>query len=152
MTATSCGARIGAARWPDRGAVDVGDVLACVHVRARAPARWLLAETLTRAWRAGAGPGAGRLTVDIDSFVGEVCGHRKQGAGFGYTGKRGYHPIVASRAETGEVLHLRLRKGSANTQRGILRFCDELIARVTRAGAAPKLFASRLGVLEHQGV
>jgi hypothetical protein len=34
------------------------------------------------------------------------------------------------------VLHLRLRKGSANTQRGILRFTDELIARVNRAGAS----------------
>jgi hypothetical protein len=34
------------------------------------------------------------------------------------------------------VLHLRLRKGSANTQRGILRFTDELIARVDRAGAS----------------
>ena len=33
-------------------------------------------------------------------------------------------------------LHVRLRKGSANTQRGALRFVDELIARVRRAGAA----------------
>ena len=82
----------------------------------------VLAETLKRAWTAGAGPGSERLTVDVDSFVGEVHGYRKQGAAFGYTRKRGYHPILASRAETGEVLHLRLRKGSANTQRGILRF------------------------------
>src|SRR6266508_26127 len=42
---------------------------------------------------------------------------------------------IAARAETRELLHLRLRKGSANTQRGILRFTDELIARVGRAGA-----------------
>jgi hypothetical protein len=106
----------------------------------------LLAETLTRAWQAGAGPGAGRLTVDVDSFVGEVHGHKKHGAAFGYTKKRGYHPIVASRAETGEVLHLRLRKGSANTQRGMLRFCDELIARVGRAGATgPKLLRADSG-------
>jgi hypothetical protein len=33
------------------------------------------------------------------------------------------------------VLHIRLRKGSANTQKGMLRFTDELIARVARAGA-----------------
>jgi len=33
-------------------------------------------------------------------------------------------------------VHLRLRKGSANTQRGIERFIDELIARVARAGAS----------------
>ena len=95
----------------------------------------VLAETLTRAWQAGAGPGAERLVVDVDSFVGEVHGHQKQGAAFGYTRKRGYHPILASRADSGEVLHLRLRKGSANTQRGILRFTEELIALVTRAGA-----------------
>ena len=95
----------------------------------------VLGETLTRAWRAGAGPGASRLVIDVDSFIGEVHGYLKQGASFGYTKKRGYHPLLASRAETGEVLHVRLRKGAANTQRGILRFTDELIARVERAGA-----------------
>ncbi len=95
----------------------------------------VLGEALTRAWRAGAGPGEGRLTVDVDSFVGEVHGYQKQGAAFGYTRLRGYHPLLAARAETRELLHLRLRKGSANTQRGILRFTDELIARVGRAGA-----------------
>jgi hypothetical protein len=95
----------------------------------------LLGEALRRAWQAGAGPGVGRLIMDVDSFIGEVHGYAKQGAAFGYTKLRGYHPIMASRAGTGEVLHLRLRKGSANTQRGILRFTDELIARVGRAGA-----------------
>src|SRR6266480_7374733 len=39
----------------------------------------LLAETLTRAWRAGAGPGSERLVVDVDSFIGEVHGYEKQG-------------------------------------------------------------------------
>lgn len=39
-------------------------------------------------------------------------------------------------ADTREVLHIRLRTASANTQKGMLRFCDELIARVTRAGAS----------------
>jgi Transposase DDE domain group 1 len=95
----------------------------------------LLAESLTRAWRAGAGPGDGRLIVDVDSFVGEVCGYKKQGAAYGYTGVFGYHPILATRADTREALHIRLRKGSANTQKGIKRFCEELIARVDRAGA-----------------
>jgi hypothetical protein len=95
----------------------------------------LLAETLTRAWKVGAGPGAERLVVDVDSFIGEVHGYAKQGAGFGYTRRRGYHPLLATRADTGEVLHIRLRKGSAGSPRGVLRFADELIARVTRAGA-----------------
>src|SRR6188472_179754 len=95
----------------------------------------LLAESLTRAWSAGAGPGAGRLVIDVDSFVGEVCGYLKQGAAYGYTRVFGYHPILATRADTREALHIRLRKGSANTQKGIKRFCEELIARVERAGA-----------------
>jgi hypothetical protein len=95
----------------------------------------VLAEALKRAWAAGAGPGEGRLVVDVDSCVGEVHGYAKQGAGFGSTRQRGYHPILATRADTGEVLHIRLRKGSAGSSRGALRFVEELIARVRRAGA-----------------
>ena len=95
----------------------------------------VLAEALRRAWAAGAGPGAGRLVIDVDSFIGEVHGYSKQGAAFGYTRRRGYHPLLATRADSGEVLHIRLRTGSAGSPRGVLRFVDELIARVTRAGA-----------------
>ena len=95
----------------------------------------LLGRALERAWQAGAGPGENRLIVDVDSFVGEVCGPLKQGAGYGYTKIFGYHPILATRADTREALHIRLRNGSANTQRGIKRFAEELIARVDRAGA-----------------
>lgn len=106
----------------------------------------VLGESLRRAWAAGAGPGEGRLVVDVDSFVGEVHGYKKQGAGYGYTRQLGYHPLLATRADTGEVLHIRLRKGSANTSRGMLRFTDELIARVDRAGAAgPKLLRADSG-------
>ena len=96
----------------------------------------VLAESLGRAWAAGAGPGQERLIVDVDSFVGQVYGYGKQGAGYGYTHKLGYHPILATRAGSGEVLHIRARKGSANTARGALRFVEELIPRVERAGAS----------------
>jgi hypothetical protein len=95
----------------------------------------LVGQALERAWKAGAGPGDGRLVIDVDSFVGEVCGRLKQGAAYGYTHLLGYHPILATRADTREALHIRLRKGSVNTQKGIRRFTDELIARVSRAGA-----------------
>jgi hypothetical protein len=106
----------------------------------------VLGECVRRAWRAGGGPGDARLVVDVDSFVGEVYGYDKQGAGYGYTHKRGYHPIVATRSQTGEVLHIRARKGSANTSRGGLRFVEELIPRVARAGATgPKLLRADSG-------
>ena len=106
----------------------------------------VLADSLRRAWAAGAGPGDDCLVVDVDSFVGEVYGYDKQGAGYGYTHKRGYHPIIATRSGTGEVLHIRARKGSANTSRGALRFVEELIPRLGRAGATgPKLLRADSG-------
>jgi hypothetical protein len=96
-------------------------------------------EILTRAWAAGAGPDDGPLTVDVDSTICEVHGYHKQGACYGYTHRLGYHPLLATRAGSGEVLHARLRKGAANTARGIFRFVDELVARLRRAGASGEL-------------
>jgi hypothetical protein len=90
---------------------------------------------LARAWGLGAGPGAEALTVDIDSTICQVYGYQKQGASYGYTKVLGQHPLVATRADTGEVLHLRHRKGSANAGRGGPRFVRELIGRIRRCGA-----------------
>ncbi len=36
---------------------------------------------------------AGALVVDIDSTICEAVGKHKQGAGYGYTRKLGYHPL-----------------------------------------------------------
>lgn len=94
---------------------------------------------LARAWAAGAGPGDEPMTVDLDSTVCEVHGHHKGGATYGHTRQLGLHPVMATRADTGEVLHVRQRKGSANTARGAVRFIGELVARVRRAGATGAL-------------
>ena len=99
----------------------------------------LAEQLLARAWAAGAGPGDGPMTMDLDSTVCEVHGHAKQGAAYGYTHTLGYHPLLATRADTGEVLHARQRTGRANTARGTARFVDELAARVRRAGASGEL-------------
>jgi hypothetical protein len=48
------------------------------------------------------GPGTRRLVIDVDSTICEVEGKKKQGAAFGYTKVLGYHPLLASRADTGE--------------------------------------------------
>jgi hypothetical protein len=109
----------------------------------------VVAESLRRAWAAGAGPGDQRLVLRRRQL--RLHGYAEQGTGFGYTNQRGYHPILAIRAGTGEVLHVRLRTGSANTLRGIGRFCDELIARVDRAGASgPKLLRANPGFWNKQ--
>ncbi len=80
-----------------------------------------------------------RVVVDLDSTICPVCGKAKHGAGYGYTKELGYHPLVATRAGTGELLHVRMRKGSANTQRGTKRFIEELVARLRRAGATGEM-------------
>jgi DDE family transposase len=98
----------------------------------------VLAEALRRAWSLGAGPGE-QMVMDLDSTICEVCGKAKGGAGYGYTQVLGYHPLLATRSDTGEVLHARLRRGGANTSRGTVRFVEELVARVRRAGAAGEL-------------
>ena len=109
-----------------------------------------VAETLlTRAWSLGAGPGAAPMTIDLDSTICRgVTASQKQGAAYGYTKVLGYHPLLATRAETGEVLHVRFRKGSAGSGRGAERFVRELVGRIRRAGAERSPHAARrLGLL-----
>ena len=59
-------------------------------------------ELLARLWAAGAGPDdlVAPLTIDLDSTLVEVHGRAKQGAAFGYTKVRGYHPQLATCAQT----------------------------------------------------
>jgi len=93
-------------------------------------------EVLARAWRAGAGPGPAPLTIDLDSTICETYGQFKQGgARFTYTHVKGYHPLLATAAGTGDVLHARLRGGPANAGRGAASFLAETIHRVREAGA-----------------
>lgn len=46
------------------------------------------------------------MTVDLDSTVCQVRGYHRQGQGaaYGHTHTLGYHPLVASRAGSGQVL------------------------------------------------
>jgi hypothetical protein len=44
------------------------------------------------------------MTIDVDATIVEVHGYHKQGASYGYTRTLGDHPLLATRAATGEVL------------------------------------------------
>ena len=96
---------------------------------------------LARLWAAGAGPvdPTGALTVDLDSTICEVYGRDKQGADYGYTKVRGYHPQLATLAETGQVVFSRLRGGSAGAARGAKSFLTETVSRLRDAGATGPL-------------
>ncbi|HTT88558.1 MAG TPA: IS1380 family transposase [Acidimicrobiales bacterium] len=96
-------------------------------------------ELLKRAWAAGAGPGAGPLTIDVDSSICETYGLKKQGARFGFTSVRGLHPLLAAASGTGDVLGVRQRGGNAHTARGAASFLTEVFHRVRAAGASGPL-------------
>ena len=97
-------------------------------------------DLLARAWAAGAGPGTEPLTIDLDSTICETYGLKKDGARHHtYTRVRGYHPLLAIAAGTGDVLMARLREGRANTARGAAHFLRETIGRVRSAGATGQL-------------
>jgi hypothetical protein len=95
---------------------------------------------LNAAWAVGAGPGDRPLTLDLDSTICETYGRAKQGGSrFTHTGVRGYHPLLAVAAGTGEVLHARLRGGNAASGRGAASFTAETMSRVRGAGASGEL-------------
>ena len=99
-------------------------------------------------------PGDAPFTIDLDSTICETYGLVKEGARHhGYTGKRGYHPLLAIAAGTGEVLMSRLREGRANTARGAAHFLRETVGRVRYAGAqGPTHGAGRQRVLCTHGM
>ena len=95
---------------------------------------------LGRAWAAGAGPGDAPVTIDVDSTICETYGLAKQGGTkFTYTHVRGYHPLIAAVAGTGDIVHCRLRGGNANTTRGAAGFLTETFNRARTAGACGPL-------------
>ena len=94
-----------------------------------------------RVWAAGAGPGAAPFTIDLDSTLCETYGLAKEGAAgrHGYTGVRGYHPLLAVAAGTGAVLMARLRAGRAKHRSRGRPLPRETVARVRDAGASGQL-------------
>ena len=97
-------------------------------------------QLLARAWAAGAGPGDSPLTINLDSTICQTYGLDKEGArDHNYTGARGYHPLLAIAAGTGDVLMSRLREGRANTARGAAHFLRETVGRVRYGGASGQL-------------
>jgi Transposase DDE domain group 1 len=70
------------------------------------------------------------LTLDIDSLPIEVHGHQPGSEYNGHYHARVYHPLVASVAETGDLLDLELRDGNVHTAQGGLVFIMKLLDRV----------------------
>ncbi len=65
--------------WLATGALYTRNVSAGVYFRHVRQLDRVLDHALVRAWRTGAGPGAERLIVDVDSFIGQAYGYKQAG-------------------------------------------------------------------------
>ena len=86
--------------------------------------------------RAGSGDGPSTWTRTISETY---CLVKEGARHLGYTGQRGYHPLLAVAAGTGDVLMVWLRAGRAHTARGAAHFLQETVGRVRYARASEQL-------------
>lgn len=94
----------------------------------------VIEDMFQRAWALGARPGDEVVKVDLDASLIETFGLQKQGGiKFSYQHTRGYHPLFAVIAGSGELLHARLRSGNANSGRGAASFTRQALSRLRRA-------------------
>ena len=75
-----------------------------------------------------------RATIDMDGTLVETAGECKAGMDIAYNGVWGYHPLVVTLAETGEVLRLVNRSGNRPSHDGAAEQVDRAIWLCVRAG------------------
>ena len=75
-----------------------------------------------------------RATIDMDGSLVITTGECKEGMDLSYKGTWGYHPLIVSLAETGEVLRLVNRSGNRPSHEGADAEADAAIDLCRRAG------------------
>jgi len=73
-------------------------------------------------------------TIDMDATLVATTGQCKQGMDIAYDGTWGYHPLVLSLANTGEVLWLVNRPGNRPSHEGAAAAVDRVVAVCQQAG------------------
>lgn len=73
-------------------------------------------------------------TIEMDGTIVETTGQCKAGMDMSYKGIWGYHPLVLTLAQTGEVLRIKNRSGNRPSHEGAAAEADRAIALCRRAG------------------
>ena len=66
--------------------------------------------------------------IDVDGTLAPTLGKKKAGMDMSFKGVWGYHPLVISLANTGEVLYLVNRPGNAVSHRGAAPWIERAIS------------------------
>ena len=75
-----------------------------------------------------------RATIDLDGTLVVTSGECKEGMDISYRGTWGYHVLLVTLAETGEVLRLVNRPGNRPSHEGAAEEADQAVALCRRAG------------------
>jgi hypothetical protein len=91
-------------------------------------------EVRLRVWAAQPAAFFDQAILDMDGFLVETTGQCKQGMDLAYDGTWGYHPLVLTLANTGEILGLLNRPGNRPSHEGAAAEVDRAVAVCFRGG------------------
>lgn len=92
-------------------------------------------EARLRVWaQQGAELTSQTAVVEADGSIVGTTGERKQGMGMSYKGIWGYHPLLVSLQNTGEVLYIANRSGNRPSHDGAPSYFDRAIALCRQGG------------------
>ena len=83
-----------------------------------------------------------QATIDMDGTLVDTTGECKDGMDIAYDGTWGYHPLVVTLANTGEVLSLVNRSGNRPSHEGAAAEVDRAIWLCLRAASAASCCAA----------
>jgi hypothetical protein len=123
---------LGARRIPDP--TTAGDFCRRFTVESIQTLQDVFHETRLKAWASQPGAFFDRATIDMDGTLVETTGQCKQGMDIAYDGTWGYHPLVLTLANTGEVLSIVNRSGNRPSHEGAAAEVDRCLEVCFRGG------------------
>jgi hypothetical protein len=94
----------------------------------------IINETRLRVWKEQPASFFDCATIDMDGSLTPTDGACKAGMDISYNGLWGYHPLIVSLANTGEVLSIINRPGNRPSHEGAAREADRSVLLCLRAG------------------